>query len=49
MDELLWNGKYYIQKFDDVSKYRSQYGEGCLSDQVLGQLLARLAGLGYIL
>jgi hypothetical protein len=26
-----------------------QYGEGCLSDQLLGQYLAHVAGLGYIL
>ena len=30
-----------------VPKY--QYGEGCLSDQLLGQYLAHVAGLGYIL
>ncbi len=33
---------------DDIyPKY--QYGEGCLSDQLLGQYLAHVAGLGYIL
>lgn len=30
-----------------VPKY--QYGEGCLSDQLLGQYLAHVSGLGYIL
>ncbi len=30
-----------------VPKY--QYGEGCLSDQLLGQLCAHVAGLGHIL
>ena len=49
MDELLWGGEYYIQEIDDVNKYRYQYGKGCLSDQILGQLLAHVAGLGYIL
>lgn len=49
MDDLLWNGVYYIQKLDDVNAYRYQYGAGCLSDQVFGQLLAHVAGLGYIL
>jgi len=49
MDELLWNGEYYIQKIDDVNRYRYQYGEGCLSDQLFGQLLAHVAGLGYVL
>jgi len=49
MDELLWGGEYYIQQIDDVNKYRYQYGKGCLSDQLLGQTLAHVAGLGYIL
>ena len=49
MDDLLWNGEYYIQKLADVNAYRYQYGTGCLSDQVFGQLLAHVAGLGYIL
>jgi len=49
MDELLWGGEYYIQKIDDVDQYKYQYGKGCLSDQVLGQLMAHVAGLGYIL
>jgi hypothetical protein len=30
-----------------IPKY--QYGEGCLSDQLLGQQLAHVAGLGYVL
>lgn len=49
MDELLWNGEYYIQNLEDVDKYKYQYGIGCLSDQVLGQSLAHVVGLGYIL
>jgi uncharacterized protein (DUF608 family) len=49
MDSLLWNGEYYIQKLPDVDAYRYQYGEGCLSDQLLGQCLAHIAGLGYVL
>jgi uncharacterized protein (DUF608 family) len=49
MDSLLWNGEYYVQKLPDVDAYRYQYGEGCLSDQLLGQCLAHVAGLGYIL
>lgn len=49
MDELLWNGEYYIQKIDDVNKYKYQYGIGCLSDQLMGQYMAHAAGLGYIL
>jgi non-lysosomal glucosylceramidase len=49
LDALLWNGEYYIQRLQDVNAWRYQYGEGCLSDQLLGQLLAHVAGLGYIL
>lgn len=49
MDELLWGGEYYIQKIEDVNAYKYQYGEGCLSDQLLGQFMSHVAGLGYIL
>ena len=50
MDRLLWNGSYYEQKIEeDIDKYKYQYGTGCLSDQLLGQELAHLYGLGYIL
>lgn len=49
MDEMLWGPGYYIQKIEDVNEYRYQYGQGCVSDQVFGQLLAHVAGLGYIL
>ncbi|GIH05416.1 hypothetical protein Rhe02_34830 [Rhizocola hellebori] len=49
MDALLFNGEYYEQKLDDVDARRYQYGSGCLSDQVFGQLLAHVAGLRHIL
>ncbi len=49
LDEMLWNGEYYIQRIDDVDMYKYQYGTGCLSDQLLGQTLAHVAGLGYVL
>lgn len=49
MDQLLWGGEYYIQQLQDVNKYKYQYGKGCLSDQILGQYMAHVAGLGYIL
>lgn len=49
MDSLLWNGEYYVQRLADVDEYRYQYGEGCLSDQLLGQSLALTAGLGYLI
>ncbi len=51
LDKILWNGEYYEQKISDeaLNQYKYQYGEGCLSDQVFGQELAHLYGLGYIL
>lgn len=49
MDELLWNGEFYIQQLADVDAYPYQHGRGCLSDQLLGQLHARLLGLGDLL
>ncbi len=51
MDEMLWDPSagYYVQVIEDVNKYKYQYGKGCLSDQLLGQFLAHICGLGYIL
>ena len=49
MDEVLWNGEYYRQVIDDVDAHRYQYGDGVLSDQLLGQFHARVNGLGDIL
>lgn len=49
LDELLWNGEYYIQRLDDVDAHKYQHGEGILSDQLLGQLHARVLGLGDLL
>ena len=50
MDVLLWNESYYEQLLsEDIDTYKYQYGTGCLSDQLLGQELAHLYGIGYIL
>jgi uncharacterized protein (DUF608 family) len=49
LDELLWNGEYYVQRLADVNAYPYQHGEGCLSDQLLGQLHAHLLGLGELI
>ncbi len=51
LDQELWNGDYYVQRVDErpekAAKY--QYGEGCLSDQLLGQWFAEVTGLGHLL
>ncbi|ASW53782.1 GH116 family glycosyl-hydrolase [Plantactinospora sp. KBS50] len=49
MDELLFNGEYYDQRLADPDAHRYQYGTGCLSDQLFGQTLAHLTGLGHLL
>ncbi len=49
LDALLWNGEYFIQKLEDVDAYPYQHGKGCLSDQLLGQLHAKVLGLGDLL
>lgn len=49
IDKMLWDKEYYIQKLDDIDEYPYQFGKGCLSDQLLGQFLSHIAGLGYIL
>ncbi|MDR1618335.1 MAG: hypothetical protein LBS06_04730 [Treponema sp.] len=49
MDELLYNGSYYIQKLENFADYKYQFGTGCFVDQIMGQELANVSGLGYIL
>ncbi|MGV8978528.1 MAG: GH116 family glycosyl-hydrolase [Cellulomonas sp.] len=49
MDELLFNGEYYEQKLVDIDSVRYQYGTGVLSDQLFGQYLAHVTGLGHVL
>lgn len=49
VDQCCFNGNYYIQKIEDVNRYKYQYGDGCLADQLLGQQLAHLSGLGYVM
>jgi len=55
MDEHLFNGEWYRQEvrpggdqlnvpIEDWPKY--QYGDGCLSDQMIGMWFARIVGLG---
>ncbi|HIJ74989.1 MAG TPA: hypothetical protein HPP83_12900, partial [Candidatus Hydrogenedentes bacterium] len=42
------NGEFYIQKYDPEKAPVHQFGKGCLSDQLLGQWMAALVGLGYV-
>ena len=49
IESELWNGEYYFQVYDAEKYKETQYGIGCLSDQLLGQWWAHSVGLGYIL
>ncbi|MBI4530117.1 MAG: hypothetical protein HY709_01225, partial [Candidatus Latescibacteria bacterium] len=50
LDSDLWNGEFYTQKTPgDVNEHSHQYGDGCLSDQLLGQWFANVVGLGDLL
>jgi non-lysosomal glucosylceramidase len=49
LDDVLWNGDYYRQQIDDIDAHPYQHGDGCLSDQLLGQVHAHLLGLGDLL
>lgn len=50
VDTNLFNGSYYIQRLPDpANPPEAQLGEGILVDQLVGQYLAELAGLGYVL
>lgn len=46
-DENLFNGAYYIQKVPKPTDY--QVGEAILVDQLVGQYMAHICGLGYLL
>lgn len=45
LDENLFNGEYYEQKFEESQTNPYQTGPGCLIDQLLGYQLADLADL----
>lgn len=47
VDENLFNGEYYIQKMPKPIDF--QVGEGILVDQLVGQYMAHICGLGYLL
>jgi len=46
--ERLFDGEYFTQDVDLAQHPKSQYGKGCLSDQLFGQGWAHQLGLGYI-
>lgn len=47
IDSNLFNGEYYIQKLPRVIDF--QVGEGILVDQLIGQYMAHICDLGYLL
>ncbi len=49
LDDLTWNGEYYEQRYDPTHRQKYQYGTGCVSDQLIGQWLAQVSGLGRFL
>ncbi|MBN2653231.1 MAG: hypothetical protein JXR63_12700 [Spirochaetales bacterium] len=49
MEENLFNGEYFVHKIPDNKKDAYfQLGDGCLVDQLVGQYLAHVCGLGYL-
>ena len=46
--ERLWDGRYFIQRAELQKDNKTQYGRGCLSDQLFGQSWAHLLGLGHL-
>jgi non-lysosomal glucosylceramidase len=48
LDKMVFNGDYYYQVYDPEKVTTQQFGEGCLSDQMLGQWLAAICRLGYL-
>lgn len=49
LDTALWNGEFLEQQLEDINEYRYQFGAEVHSDQLLGQFLADVAGLGHVL
>ena len=47
--QMLFNGEFYIQKYDPKKAPKYQFGKGCLADHLIGQWFAHLVGLGYLL
>lgn len=49
LDKACFNGTYYEQAISYADALPYQFGAGCLSDQLFGQTLASLCGLGEVL
>jgi uncharacterized protein (DUF608 family) len=49
LDSETFDGEYYVQIYDEKRYPETQYGKGCLSDQLIGQWWAGIVGLGHIL
>ena len=48
-DKVSFNGEYFEQKIPEAKRDAGfQLGEGCLVDQLVGQTIARLVGLGEL-
>lgn len=48
-EEACWNGEYYVQRIPEGCDKPFQFGEGCATDQLLGQWWAHHLDLGYVL
>ncbi len=48
-DKLLFNDEYYVQVLEPGEPTEFQWGDGCLSDQLIGQWWAHVLDLGHIL
>ena len=47
-DALLWDGEYYVHKYDPQSESLQAFGTGCHADQLFGQWWAHSLGLGHV-
>ncbi len=47
-DKLLWDGEYYIHRYDPQTESVQAYGDGCHADQLFGQWWAHSLGLGHV-
>lgn len=48
MGKHLFNGEFFVQEYDPEKAPKYQYGNGCLSDQLIGQWLSHVVSLGHL-